>query len=1828
MNSSLVKQWLTGAAGVAGAALLLLVSATVGAQDQTEKESAAAVTVTGTLEMVIVEDFKHNQAKPAYFIREHHNNRIHELDFKDAPKKSLRTGQQVTIKGHGKGHQLSVDALTADGSANSPPASGTGAASPPLDPERRTIVLLVDLQDAKASTRYTLDQITSLMYTGTRSVAELYSKASLGQFHFVADSNNDGKADVYGPFTIDDYAAQNCNYQHWADAAEAAAAQTIDLSRYQHRVFVLPHYTQLPRCGWAGIATIGCDPSSFCRAWIADGDSGIVYAHELGHNLNLAHAGTDTDNDGVINQIYGDYSDPMGSSLDWHLFNAPHVDQMNWYANYSGSIVTVTQSGTYDIAVLDATPPTDARILKLAKPDNQGFYYLSYRQPSGYDDSLLSVYTRGVNIHHYQGSGYYPTAFITSLADTDRFTDNASGIEVTQVSHTDNHATVNIKLCTAQNPTLTLAPSSSQAVQPGAALSYSVTVNNEDSAGCAATTFYLSYIGTGGGTLIPNSLSLQPGASGSATLQIATAGFASNTYPLQVQAADGDGVSPIHSAPGTASTTLVIDGERPTTPTGLQGFTSSQGIQLSWNAAMDALTGVHSYTVYRDDVLLQQTTVPSYIDTAITAGTIYHYKVTATDGVGNVSPFSLSIIVKSDDSTLNQCIAANPRVTLKPADQAVPRQGAVVDYTVTVDNQDSAACVPTTFTLSYAGAPVGAFPQATLTLAGGNSGLATLQVNTTLQDAVLAEGVYPLEVRVADEDHQETQHATVAANTTLIVDGTVPTTPTGLRGAPTPQGVVRLSWNAATDTLAGVESYTVYRDDQAIADSDGLTYTDAAVAVGATHRYAVAAVDKAGNLSSRSNSIEVFNGCEPANTAVTLTPSSQLVKAGASADYVVTVNNPDGGGCAPTILTLNYVGTAPARLESALLLLNSGQSVSTTLTVDTISQDAILADGSYTLRVQATDNDGMIPDHPAAGSGSATISVDGTPPTTPANLQGATDAEGNIKLSWNASTDTPAGVQVYQVYRDGVPLGETSGLSYTDTHTVLNVNYWYTIVAIDKVGNVAAPAAINLGHGCWIATPTLTLTPASLVVKKNAAASYQVTLINQDSGLRCQPTPFTLSYSGTATVTSTPTQLTLGTGQSSTATLQLNTAATGAFTLAVQATDTHSVSGHTPITASATAIVDSAAPTVPTGLQGAADAQGRITLLWNGSTDDLSGVQYYKVYRDGVMFDQASGPIYVDTSAVPGTTYKYAVSAIDRAGNVSAKSPAIDVFDGCSPKNPTVTLAPSTRAVLPGVTVSYTVTVSNQDNTACTTPTAFTLSYKGTPSGVLGTMLLTLAAGQRNTTTLQVNSTASGKFTLEVKAEDKDGVAPSHAGVTGKATFIADGIAPTTPTGLQATTDLSGSIQLSWSAATDTLSGVKDYTLYRNGGVLAQTAGLSYTDTQAVPGTTYRYTLKATDNLGNVSSAAAIELVSGCLVMNPTVTLTPLSGLPVKPGTPVDYEVTVSNQDGAQYCPATAFTLSYTGTPAANLAQTSLPLAGGQSGKTTLKVNTTGLASNDYALQVQAADSDNIVPSHVAITGSAVLNVDATPPTTPTGLQGAVTTPTGLEGTIDAQEQITLSWQAATDAVAGVDGYVVYRDENPLDQTTGLTYTDATAAPGIIYRYAVAAVDKVGNLSPPSAPLQMLLGCTTQSPRVTLTPSLQMVKKDVAANYTVTVSNQDGVNCPLTTFTLSYSGTPPGTLTPTTLRLGIGQSGSATLQVKTGSSASYTLQVSATDNDGTLPGHAVGADITTFVSDSVKPTTPTGLKATASPGQVALTWTGSTDTLSGCRAIPCIATMS
>ncbi|MGW0719287.1 cellulase family glycosylhydrolase [Streptomyces sp. NPDC002778] len=98
-------------------------------------------------------------------------------------------------------------------------------------------------------------------------------------------------------------------------------------------------------------------------------------------------------------------------------------------------------------------------------------------------------------------------------------------------------------------------------------------------------------------------------------------------------------------------------------------------------------------------------------------------------------------------------------------------------------------------------------------------------------------------------------------------------------------------------------------------------------------------------------------------------------------------------------------------------------------------------------------------------------------------------------------------------------------------------------------------------------------------------------------------------------------------------------------------------------------------------------------------------------------------------------------------------------------------------------------------------------------------------------------------------------------------------------------------------------------------------------------------------------------------------------------------------------------------------------------------------------------------------------------PTDPEDTQ-APTAPTGLASTTKTSTSVSLSWTASTDNTR-VTGYDVYRGTTKVNAApvTGTTYTDTGLSPSTAYSYTVRARDAAGNVSAPSAALNV----TTQS---------------------------------------------------------------------------------------------------------------------------------------------------
>jgi len=159
--------------------------------------------------------------------------------------------------------------------------------------------------------------------------------------------------------------------------------------------------------------------------------------------------------------------------------------------------------------------------------------------------------------------------------------------------------------------------------------------------------------------------------------------------------------------------------------------------------------------------------------------------------------------------------------------------------------------------------------------------------------------------------------------------------------------------------------------------------------------------------------------------------------------------------------------------------------------------------------------------------------------------------------------------------------------------------------------------------------------------------------------------------------------------------------------------------------ASATTKADTRAPSVPSGLRALASSCDQINLSWTASTDNGSGVQGYKVYRGGVFLKLVSAPATstTDSGLLPSTSYSYAVSAVDRAGNESNKSGSVSVRTPvCATTTSTTTTSTTTTTLDPPTTTTATTSTTTTTTLpgGCDSPTLIPAqggTFGGTTSG-------------------------------------------------------------------------------------------------------------------------------------------------------------------------------------------------------------------------------------------------------------------------------------------------------------------------------------------------------------------------------------------------------------------------------------------------------------------------------------------------------------------------------
>ncbi len=381
-----------------------------------------------------------------------------------------------------------------------------------------------------------------------------------------------------------------------------------------------------------------------------------------------------------------------------------------------------------------------------------------------------------------------------------------------------------------------------------------------------------------------------------------------------------------------------------------------------------------------------------------------------------------------------------------------------------------------------------------------------------------------------------------------------------------------------------------------------------------------------------------------------------------------------------------------------------------------VPKDA-LVDGANRLAVEVHQNSSSSPDAfmdaSLVGSG---LTGDATAPS-PVIVSNPARNDNSITLNWTAATDN-VGVVAYRVTRDGQTItfrNATSSRSYKDQQLTSGTSYAYAVVAIDQDGNESAPGSLTVSTtgqppvtnqelvaagaqwqyladgtdpGITWRVPGTPLGWPAAVGSFGAGPHGHATTVPTTGVTQYFATDFTVADRGQVGVIELTirrddgfvaflngqeiarSNMPFGPATASTPAYEAVDPETRRFTVPIDAlvngpnrlaielhqVQTDDVDSFLDATLLGTAKTIDVTPPVVGVLSVSAQSPTTVTLGWTAATDDV-GVVAYRLTRDGTTVtyrNATSSRSYKDQQLTPGTTYNYALVAIDRNGNESA----------------------------------------------------------------------------------------------------------------------------------------------------------------------------------------------------------------------------------------------------------------------------------------------------------------------------------------------------------------------------------------------------------------------------------------------------------------------------------------------------------------------------------------------------------------------------------------------
>jgi spore germination protein YaaH len=255
-----------------------------------------------------------------------------------------------------------------------------------------------------------------------------------------------------------------------------------------------------------------------------------------------------------------------------------------------------------------------------------------------------------------------------------------------------------------------------------------------------------------------------------------------------------------------------------------------------------------------------------------------------------------------------------------------------------------------------------------------------------------------------------------------------PSVPAGLSVSEVSDAGATLWWLPSTPGGARIAGYRVYRDGKALGQTSQTTMRLQRLSTLHSYSLQVSAVDAAKHESAHSASLNL-------STSHTPPAGPTEISALSVTDTSATLSWRAGSATSGRIVGyLLYQDGQPERLVH-------GQQVTVTLA----------SQRHYTFTVRAVDSY----DYLSAPAPDVAVFTTHTPPSMPANLTATEVSASSAKLSWSSSTPASGRIIGYRVFRDDIPVGQTSSTEMTVASLAPSSEYQFTVTAVDSLGAIS-----------------------------------------------------------------------------------------------------------------------------------------------------------------------------------------------------------------------------------------------------------------------------------------------------------------------------------------------------------------------------------------------------------------------------------------------------------------------------------------------------------------------------------------------------------------------------------------------------------------------------------------------------------------------------------------------------------------------------------------------------------------------------------------------------